>query len=90
MAQPRPLPASVARAASPVCQFGTGNSETNGYDEKGNPNFFLSPIAGGSKEYPYGQYEMDQSGELPAKFLTFLLVVGLPASFAYGIWTAAV
>ena len=55
------------RAASPVAQFGTGNTDGNGFDEKGNANFFLSPIAGSSKDYPYGQYELDTSGELPAE-----------------------
>ena len=45
-----PLPLqNAARAPAPACQFGTGNADGNGFDEKGNPNFFLSPIAGGSK-----------------------------------------
>merc|ERR1719454_1608394 len=88
-AGPLPLRNSVARAASPVAQFGFGNyggetGKDNGYDESGNANFFLSPIAGGSKEYPYGEFEMDQSGELPAKLLAFLIVVGLPVAFAVG------
>ena len=83
-----PMPTHAVRAASPVAQFGTGNTDGNGFDEKGNANFFLSPIAGGSKDYPYGQYELDTSGELPAKFFAFLAAVGLPAAFAYGIWNA--
>lgn len=78
----------ASRAASPVAQFGTGNTDNNGFDEKGNSNFAFSPIVGGSKEYPYGQFELDQSGELPAKLLAFLSFVGLPAAFAYGIWTS--
>ena len=109
-----PLPLRSARAVSPVCQFGTGNGGGNGYDEKGNPNFFLSPIAGGSKvgsvffsttshlfsadtrpllarqDYPYGKYELDLSGELPAKLLAFIAAVGLPIAACVGIWTADV
>ena len=107
-----PMPLRASRAAAPVAQFGTGNTDNNGFDEKGNANFIFSPITGGSKvrlpthpskahgmlmlcmllsqEYPYGQFETDQSGELPAKLLALLIVVGLPASFAVGIWTAAV
>merc|ERR1719253_907315 len=84
-----PMPTHAVRAASPVAQFGTGNTDGNGFDEKGNANFFLSPIVGGSKEYPYGQFQLDQSGELPAKLLAFLIVIGLPVAFAVGIWTAA-
>ena len=91
VAQPVGLPVRVgARGVAARMQFGTGNTDGNGYDESGNPNFFLSPIAGGSKDYPYGQYELDTSGELPAKFLAFLIVVGLPVAFAVGIATADV
>ena len=40
------------------------------------------------QDYPYGKFDLDTSGELPAKLLAAIIVVGLPASFAYGIWTA--
>ena len=83
-------PLCNARAISPACQFGTGNTPENGYDEKGNKNFLFSPIVGGSKDYPYGEYETDQSGELPAKILAAVFVVGFPVIFAVGIWTAAI
>ena len=83
-------PAPAVRAVSPVCQFGTSNTDNNGGDMKGNPNFVFSPIVGGSTEYPYGQYELDQSGEIPAKLLALTTIVGLPVCFAVSIWTAAV
>lgn len=44
-----PLPQRAVRAVSPVAQFGTGNTDNNGFDEKGNANFVFSPITGGSK-----------------------------------------
>ena len=37
-----------------------------------------------------GEYELDQSGELPAKLLLLLTVVGLPGAFAYGIFSIPV
>lgn len=83
-------PLCNARAVSPACQFGTGNTPENGYDEKGGKNFLFSPIVGGSKDYPYGEYETDQSGELPAKLLVAVLGVGFPVIFALGIWNSAV
>ena len=42
------------------------------------------------QDYPYGQYELDTSNELPAKLLALLIVVGLPVAFAVGIVTASV
>merc|ERR1719231_840877 len=91
VAQPGAAPAlRNMRAVSPTCQFGTGNTDNNGFDEKGNANFFLSPITGGSKEYPYGQYELDQSGEFPAKLLALWSLVLFPVAFAVGIVTVDV
>jgi len=91
VAQPAAAPGlRAARAVSPVCQFGTGNTESNGFDEKGNPNFFLSPIAGGSKDYPYGQYELDTSGGILAIFFALFFTVAFPVLFAVGIVTTEI
>ena len=74
---------SPARAVSPNMQFGTGNAPKNN-------GFFLSPIASGSKDYPYGEYEVDTSGEFPAKFFALFGLVLFPVAFAVGIATASV
>jgi len=84
------LPLRAQRSASPVTmQFGTMNGP-NGCDKDGNPNSALSPIVGGSSSYPYGEYDVDTSGALPAQFLALLTGVVLPVSFAYLIFTAKV
>jgi len=84
------LPMRAQRSAAPVTmQFGTMNGP-NGYDKNGNENGGLSPIVGGSSSYPYGEYEVDTSGALPAQFLALLTLVGLPVTFAYLIFTAKV
>ena len=54
-----------------------------------NNGFFLSPIASGSKDYPYGEYEVDTSGEFPAKFFALFGLVLFPVAFAVGIATAS-
>merc|ERR1719253_949512 len=81
------LPVRAARSATVTAQFGTGNTDNNGFDMDGNANWPISPITGGSKEYPYGEYDLDQSGELPAKLLALLATVGLPVAFAVSIFS---
>ena len=68
---------SHSQTSKPANVFADGCFCLHSY-EKGDDNFFLSPVAGGSSKYPYGEYELDTSGALPATFLAALSGIVLP------------